>query len=303
VERLHRLIDEATRVPSFERIVFTGGECFLLGDDLDALIAHASATRFQTRAISNGYWAVSERAAAARAVALRDAGLDEIMFSTGTFHQRFVRVDRLLNAARATASAGIATRISVESCDQSAFDRSVLDDKLADLVAAGTLRIVDDPWIVDAGGRGKTALTHDAFLAGRDAAAGRCAQIFTIVSVTPQQILTACCGFPHEELPALRLGSVVDRTLDEVIREAPNALFKMWLHVAGPAGIARFVAQYIPGYQLPAFASICEACVALQRDSRAMKILAEHAADAIGPVGMQFIHLQTRAGDTMPTAS
>ena len=292
VERLHRLIDEATRVPSFERIVFTGGECFLLGHELDVLIAHAKAARFQTRAITNGYWAVNVRSAAARALALRAAGLDEIMFSTGTFHQRFVRVDRLLYAARATASAGIATRISVESCDQSRFDRSVLDDDLADLVAAGMVRIVSDPWIPDAGGRGGARLSHDAFLAENGAGGGRCAQIFTIVSVTPRQMLTACCGFPHEELPALQLGSVAERALDAVIAEAPNALLRMWLHVAGPAGVAEFVARYRPGYRLPAFASVCEGCVALQRDPEAMRIVAEHAGEAVGAVATEFVRLQ-----------
>ncbi|MEA2663408.1 MAG: hypothetical protein QOI11_352, partial [Candidatus Eremiobacteraeota bacterium] len=77
VPRIHRLIDEAKRIPSLERIAFTGGECFLLGPDLDALIAHAHRLELVTRTITNGYWAVNERAARTRVGALRDAGLDE----------------------------------------------------------------------------------------------------------------------------------------------------------------------------------------------------------------------------------
>ena len=93
VERIHRLIDEATRIPSLELIGFTGGECFLLGRDLDELVGHASAAGFTTRAISNGYWARDRRAADERIGGLRARGLDELVLSTGTFHQRFVIVN------------------------------------------------------------------------------------------------------------------------------------------------------------------------------------------------------------------
>jgi pyruvate-formate lyase-activating enzyme len=295
VERMRGLIGEAKRVPSIRRIVFTGGECFLLGRKLDELIAHAAGTGFETRAITNGYWAATARSASARAAALRAAGLDEIMFSTGTFHQRFVPAERIVRGARATASAGIATRISVETCDQSAFDPRVLHEALAEFIAAGTVRIAEDPWISDPGGRGANAVSNDAYVRRNGSAEGRCAQIFTVLTVTPRQLLTACCGFPLEQLASVHIGSVRERALDEVLAGAPNELLKMWLHVAGPAGIARFVARHLPGYELPGFASICEACVALQRDARAMRVLAAHAAEAVGPVTAEFVRLQSAA--------
>jgi hypothetical protein len=295
VERIHGLIDEAKRIPSIARVVFTGGECFLLGRDLDALIAHARERGFETRAISNAYWAGSERAANERVAKLREAGLDEIMLSTGTFHQRFVPVERVILAARAAAAHGIPVRISIEACDQSEFDDAVLADALKAPIASRMVCLARDPWIADAGGRGKSELSHDRSRASDAAYAQnqRCAQILTIVSVTPDQMLTACCGFPLEELPALRIGSVAERTLDDVLRQAPNVLLQMWLHVAGPAGIAEFVARFVPGYRLPAFPSICQACVALQRDDVAMRVIAEHGGDVVQTVANQFVRLQT----------
>jgi hypothetical protein len=296
---MHALIDEAKRIPSFERIVFSGGECFLLGADLDMLVAHAHRAGFATRAISNGYWAIHDRAARERMRSLRAAGLDEIMLSTGTFHQRFVSPTRIVNAARAAASAGISVRVSVEVCDQSTYDAASLIDDLADLVATGSVCVAQDPWIADAGGRGSTTLTHDRVPAEQQASAnGRCAQIFTIVTVTPDQILTACCGFPTEELPSLRIGSIENRALDDVLRDAPNELFKMWLHVSGPAEIAGFVARYVPGYKLPPAASICQVCVALQRDSTAMNVVAEHGGDVVQEITAAFVRLQTHHSST-----
>ncbi|HEV2738660.1 MAG TPA: radical SAM protein [Candidatus Elarobacter sp.] len=292
VPRVHALIDEATRIPSFERVVFTGGECFLLGDDLDALVRHAAGNGFRTRVMTNGYWAVNERAAQRRTCTLRENGLDEMMLSTGTFHQRFVPVTRVIDAARAAAEVGILTRISIEECDQSAFDDTILRAEIADLVAARKVFLSRDAWITDAGGRGATDLSHERLLSGSAIdAEGSCAQVLTVITVTPDQELLSCCGFPMEQLPRLRIGTVANQSLDDVLRFAPNELMKMWLHVAGPSGIAEFVAKHIPGYTLPASPSICQSCVALQRDRRAMRVIVDHADDILQSVASAFIEL------------
>lgn len=301
VERIHRLIDEATRIPSIELIGFTGGECFTLGHHLDELVGHAHAVGFKTRVITNGYWAVNQQPARQRMDGLRAHGLDEMMLSTGTFHQRFVPVERIIHGARAAARAGILTRISIEECDQSTFDDALLCAELADLVAAQKIYLGRDPWTNDAGGRGTAQLSHDRVLAAEpDRADGRCPQILDVISVTPDQELVACCGYPLEELPRLRIGSVRDRALDAVLLDAPNGLFKMWLHVAGPTGIAEFVARYIPGYVLPASATICQSCVALQRDERAMRVVTEHAGEIERAVAAEFLRL---ARDREPLAT
>jgi hypothetical protein len=293
VARMHALIDEALRIPSIERVVFSGGECFLLRDDLDRLVAHAVLNGFGTRAISNGYWAIGEDAARKRIAPLRAAGLQELMLSTGSFHQRYVPLERVVFAAREAARAGIAVRVSVEDCDQSPFDASVVEAALAPEIAGRRVVVGRDPWITDAGRRGETTLTHEQRTAQRGAyAGGRCGQILTVVTVTPEQRLTACCGFPTEELPALAIGSVADAPLDEVLENAPDVLLQMWLHVAGPQRIAEFVARYAPGFALPAAPSICEACTYLQRDERAMRVLAEHGSAVAGTVTRSFFALQ-----------
>ena len=294
VARMHSLIDDAKRIPSIERVVFTGGECFLLGRDLDELIAHAHMSEYQTRVITNAYWAVNERAAQNRVAALRSAGLDEMMISTGTFHQRFVPMDRVVHAARATAAAAIPTRVAIEVCDQQTFDESGLRRELAAEIATRRVFIGHDAWTVDAGGRGETELSHAQLLAngGDFEATGRCAQVLDTITVTSDQVLLACCGFPMEQLPALRIASVANASLDEVLNAAPDELLKMWLHTSGPRGIAEFVARHLPGFSLPPAVSICEACVSLQRDRRAMAVLAEHIGDVASSVVTEFVELQ-----------
>jgi hypothetical protein len=290
---MHSLIDEAKRIPSIQRVVFTGGECFLLGRDLDGLIAHAHELELETRVITNAYWAVNEGTARKRVSTLHTAGLDQMMISTGTFHQRFVPVERVVHAARAAAAASIPSRIAIEVCDQQTFDESVLHQELAIEIAARRVFLGHDPWTPDAGARGESELSHEQLLADGGAAGsiGRCGQMLDTITVTPDQQLLACCGFPMEQLPRLHIGSLADSALDDVLRATPDDLLKMWLHVAGPRGIAEFVARYIPGYSLPPSVSICQSCVALQRDPRAMAVVAEHGAEIAQTIAATFIEI------------
>lgn len=270
------------------RVVFTGGECFLLGRDLDGLIAHAHELKLQTRVITNGYWAVNARAAGARVASLHGAGLDEMMLSTGTFHQRFVPVHRIVHAARAAAAAGIPVRIAIEACDQQTFDESILDDELADEIAARRIFIGHDPWTEDAGGRGETPLSHQNSAART---LGRCAQILDTITVTPSQQLLACCGTPMEHLPRLRIGLVTDAAIDDVLRAAPDDILKMWLHAAGPDAIAAFVSKHVPDFTLGPSASICQSCVALQHDPRALAAITTFGGEVIQAVAEAFVAL------------
>ncbi len=113
----------------------------------------------------------------------------------------------------------------------------------------------------------------------------------TVITVTPDQQLLSCCGFPMEELPRLSIGSVAEQSLDDALRSAPDQLMKMWLHVAGPAGIAEFVARHVPGYTFAASPSICQSCVTLQRDERAMRVVAEHGGEIAHTVWSAFTEL------------
>jgi hypothetical protein len=294
VRRIHDLLAEARDVPTIRRIVFTGGEPFLLGRELDRLIAVAHGYGFATRVITNGYWATNPRAAVARTRSLKAAGLDEIMLSTGSFHEAFVPARRVVAAARALTEAGIPTRVAIEDCDQSRFDDGALKRELGAALENGLLAIARDPWITDAGGRGSAKISHERRRAAQGIDIdGGCSSMMTTISVTPDQMLMACCGFPLEQLPGLRIGSIADRALSDVLRDAPDDGLKMFLHVAGPSGIADFVSRYDPGYALPGNPiSICEACTALQRDARAMRIAAKNFPDVAQSVTARFVALQ-----------
>jgi len=281
VARLHSLIDEAAAIPSFEMVGFTGGECFLLGKHLDALVSRASGHALRTRVVTNGYWAVTALAARRRIEALRDAGLGEVHLSTGIFHARFVPVERVLQAARASAEAGLFTTVWIEECEGSTFDGAFVRGALDDLVRERRVYVGSQPWIENADGRGEARLVHDPSLSRfRDENKSGCPSILEVLSVTPDQTLIACCGFTMESIPELHLGSVAERSLADVLEGAPNELLKYWLHVEGPERILEFVQRFEPDYRLPVESpSMCQTCLHLHRDPVAQRVLAEHADD------------------------
>jgi hypothetical protein len=280
VPRLFTLIDEAVLLPSMRVVVFTGGECFLLGKNLDRLIAHANRYEMITRCVTNGYWARTIRAARSKADALRRAGLKEINFSTGSFHARYVPTDRIVNAAIASVEAGFTTLINAEICNDDGFTTEFLTEHpvISRYLSDGRLRLQRNVWIENAEGRGNAKINHtperSRFNADRKSG---CQTVLNVLAVTPDQHLVACCGLHLESIPDLHLGSVACASIQDVLSQAPDDFLKIWMHVDGPERILEFVRSYDPSYELP-LDSVhpCTTCLHLYKDPHALEIIARH---------------------------
>ncbi|MEM4326361.1 MAG: hypothetical protein QXU40_03600 [Candidatus Pacearchaeota archaeon] len=61
--------------PTIKLLVFTGGECFLLGKKLVDAVRFASSLGLDTRCVTNGFWATSLQRASEWAKRLKEAGL------------------------------------------------------------------------------------------------------------------------------------------------------------------------------------------------------------------------------------
>lgn len=298
LDRLHGLVAETGEVPTIRRVVFTGGECFLLGRDLDALIRACSARGLETRCVTNGSWAAGREAASRRVAALREAGLGELNFSTGPHHARFVPWERVAFGAAAAAEAGMAnTLVSVEVFQGADLEAGALEahPALAPHLASGRVQIVRAPWIPNGaaweGCSAPRTLAHpEAFLRFREEAAGPCATSLRTVSVTPDLDLVACCGLNLEHIPQLHLASLRGMTLREALEASPPDLLKMWIHVEGPERVLAFVREKDPGVELPLeSAHMCHTCQYLHRNSRAMELLARHAGEVEARVVERFL--------------
>lgn len=296
--RLRALIEETREVPSLAQVVFTGGECFLLGGNLDTLIGRCRELGLETRCVTNGSWAISPAAARARVARLREAGLGELNFSTGPHHAEWVPWERVAWGAAAAAEAGIrGIIIDVEAFEGSTFDTGALEGHpmLAPHVAAGRVRVVEAPWIPNGfdwvGNACASGPTSDPrYLRFQEGGRTACDGSLRTVSVTPELDLVTCCGLNLEHIPELHVASLRALTLREALESVPEGLLKMWIHVEGPERILEFVREKRPGFRLPLeSAHICHTCRFLHGSREAMEVLAQHRQEVEARVLEKFM--------------
>lgn len=118
--------------PTIKMVVFSGGECTLLGKSLFDIIDFVSSHEVSTRIVTNAWWAKSYDVAYDFVARLKERGLTEINFSTGDEHQQWVPFENVRNAALAAYKQGVICAINIETHDQSVFDfnKYLLKDKL-----------------------------------------------------------------------------------------------------------------------------------------------------------------------------
>lgn len=266
LEQMIGAIDEAVdSFPALRLVVWSGGECFLLGRDLYAAIGHASAHGLVTRCVSNGFWGRSEHSARRAVDSLLDAGLTEINLSTGLEHQQWIPVAHVVRAARVCVESGISTLINVEkdTPESSCFQQLSCDPVIRSLASEhGALFSMQSatwmPFHADATDRG-----HQAEKAIIDKP---CDQVLENLVVTPFAKISGCCGLTFEYIPEMKLGTLGARPLKEMFLSQLGDFLKLWIHMDGPYRvITRLIGPEAADAALGKVSHICQACVILHQ--------------------------------------
>lgn len=284
IMKLMELMDAAVeRFPSVKLVVFTGGECFLLGKALDRLVAHAHKKGLLTRCVTNGYWAVSPGAAARRLQELREAGLTEINFSAGFAHQEFVPSESVLNGAIGSAKMGMLALLSVENNASGVKGGEALTKHPLMLKfvkdhpeKAKLLKVMDTVWV----GNGSTC-----FAASNPKP---CETILDSLVVTPDLKFKSCCGLTVNAIPEMDMGKVNGENLGSLHSEQFDDFLKIWLKVDGPEGIINYTKKMRPEIKTPEFQHPCHACKFLYSSAVIKKHLRENFQDKVSDVLFRF---------------
>ncbi|QSQ15718.1 radical SAM protein [Myxococcus landrumensis] len=283
-ERLMRYIDEAIEsVPTLRLLVFSGGECFLLGKDLDDAIAKASAKGLRTRVVTNGYWAVSPEAASKRLQRLKDAGLDELNISSGDDHLEYVPFERVVNGLIAGAELKIVSLVSVEGFENSkfkvedVFNHPRIRDYLAAHPGSPYLQVFKNVWM---------PFHQDRELEHRDATYrtperlglnGGCTNVLYNMVITPDESLASCCGLTMEHIPEMKLGKLGENPMAKLVDQGMNDFLKRWIWLDGPEAIMAFVHKMDPAVPLPSRnVHPCETCAQFYLNPRAREVVRQH---------------------------
>ncbi|WP_297859018.1 radical SAM protein [Meiothermus sp.] len=298
-EDILRYIREAARFESLSLVTFSGGECFLLGDDLVEAVALATRLGLATRCVTNGYWASSEKAALHRLVELRDAGLTELNLSTGDNHAKFVPIENILHGAKAAAQLGIGVAIMVElQAERRVTKQVLLEHPLAQGLFDGhdldaNVTIVESPWIAMEDGEVPYD-TNCLINADNVHLRSGCTSILSTIVPTPQKELFACCGITAEKIPEVKLGLLDQANMHDMYEAASNDFIKIWLAVDGPEKIVAWAGQKDPSIEWEnRFAHQCDICRFMYQSPQIKRVIREHYQEVVGDVLLRFSLLRS----------
>lgn len=272
-EKITNYIDQAMdEFPGIKVVVFTGGECFLLGEHLADVIRHAASYNIFTRVVSNAFWAGSYEEAIETLTPLVEAGLKEINFSTGDNHQKFVRFDNIVNAVLASYDLGIKTIcISVEAPPNAIFksDDITCHVKLEPLIEEGALFLINAAWMqfkID--DENLCELTSNTCKEYNTP----CYNLFSNIVINPYSQLLACCGITVEFNKYLKLGNLEEFSIKELYDTQFNDLYKFWLYVDGPKFIYDKINRIL-NKKSKNLIHNCAYCMELIKDEESLNII------------------------------
>ncbi|MDE7180809.1 MAG: 4Fe-4S cluster-binding domain-containing protein [Muribaculaceae bacterium] len=248
--------------PDIKLIVLTGGECFLLGEDILAnIIRHINKLGLKSRIVTNGFWASSFKKAYKTILNLRECGLTEINVSTGDEHLKWVSLDNIINIIVAAVKNKIPISINIESSVSKFFmSRDLLEDyRIQKFIDSGLIYIVNGHWV--------SASKTDDSITKRDSkhiSSGntlRCTSIFSSPSILPNGSIIACCGLTSQDHESLILGNVLTSDLSCIFEKSIYDFIKLWIYTDGPYSLLEYCNKVDP--HLPNIDKglhICEYC-------------------------------------------
>jgi organic radical activating enzyme len=290
---------ELAKENGFVNVVFTGGEATLQWQHLLVGLRRCRALNLHTRLVTNAHWARTPERARQRLDELIEAGLDEINFSTGDEHVRFVPLQSVIRATQAALEHGLRTFVMIEMRHtQSVRKEDVLEHSdLADLSPErrGLLQVMESPWMPLAPLTIERYPEDIAVNRANLAACTGCDSVLQTYVVQPDGRVGACCGLGMRAIPELNVATVSDGDfLAAARREAEDDFLKVWIRYKGPERILAWAAERDPTIVWEnLYAHRCQACVRLYRDPKVASVVHAHYEEMLAEV-VQCAWMQER---------
>lgn len=241
LEKIKEYISSAIQCfPSLKVVVFTGGECTLLGDNLIESIKFAKSLGLSTRIVTNGHWGKDIQCTSFWINSFAEVGLDEINFSTGDEHSLFIPIDALTYAVSECAKLNQFGTILVNIETLSSHHITEKDILYSNYVVSlekpirNKIQCIKSPWIEFRRKSINNDKNDSIFCIQRP-----CREVLTSINISPTGQFLSCCGFASEYSPFLKLGQVTNENLSILHKSRFDDLLKIWLYTSGPYEILK----------------------------------------------------------------
>lgn len=253
----------------------TGGECMLLGKDVERIMSYAKSKGLKSMMVSNAFWATDYDKAYTTLKRLKRCGLTKASFSTGEDHNRFVPWTNVRNASVAAAHLGIETELRIEH----QYGRMNIaheleqDEVIIELKNQGKLNFSISPWMNYSKNMGVRNRKMKYIDSGKK---DSCQNLFQNIIINPYGEVYACCGIGVCHIPQMRLGNVYQEPIKVIYERAFEDFMKVWLFVDGPEAVLRYVHEKT-GQKFPCHTSHqCDICRTIFRDKTILPLIAEN---------------------------
>lgn len=279
--------------PNIKLLVFTGGECTLLGNDLFKMIKYASEKNIRTRIVTNGWWANGEEYTLKYISKLKKAGLDEINFSTGDDHQRWIDFKKVRNASIAAFQNKIITAINVETKDNYMFN--IMDilkkDRFFNSCTTFSKENQNSKIYIERGlwahtGKHQNDISYNDF--ETNIKESRCKNLFNVIPINPYGEVLACCGITSESNPYMRIGNINKENIKQIYERSFKDIIKIWLYTEGPNKIEDFIIQKQSGIINQYKEHACVKCRKIFCNDNNIRILKENKRDFLSNIILKY---------------
>ncbi len=247
-------------------ISFTAGEPFIFFDDITELIKLCKRYAIYSRIVTNSFWAKSPERAEGTIIQLKENGLSQLRLSYSRWHQKNVKQQNILNAAKCCEKIGLDYFISFVT------DFSKEDDAYENFLRIHKLRFFPEPVIFS--GRAKS-FEHAPLRT--DYQENRCPMN---PYIAPNLDMYACCdaGSHFTKTNFFHLGNLQDTAARELFRKSETNVLYNHIRTLGITAIASFAgfrASDIIGYRK------CELCELLFNSPNTLEMLQKEAASGL----------------------
>ncbi|MDO4437478.1 MAG: hypothetical protein Q4B77_05990 [Coriobacteriaceae bacterium] len=276
---LHRLIKMDLPI---QTVVFTGGECTRLGDDLLDMISYANSRGLTTRIVTNAEWATGKDKTFCYLQALREAGLDEINISFDDYHADWVPISNIKRVWTQAAELSFAT-IAIATCEHGSatVTPDYLRYELGEVIPTyyepnGDINS-DLQDSIEKGKQCRFISNNNLYRLGRarnlrkdEFRQHRCGMVYEgcrdccrDIVITPEFRVALCCGMRPGA------GSIIDIGSAEFESEMSDSeeIFCRYLSELGPYSLLSLLGRVFPHEtgKLESINSPCEACESASR--------------------------------------
>lgn len=253
VDMLKQFLSTTTACEDLRQITFTGGEPFVMREELYDLISFVvKVLHKEASVVTNCYWANSPTASMEVVSRLKTLGVRKLSLSYDHYHSRYVPASYVMNALDACHALQVATVM----CSVVAKGEQV-SDLIADLGDSFHRTVYETDYVIPIG-RAKSAFTADAFVRCCDVRDMKC-PFDGSLSIASNGKIYPCCSQTVLD-SCIEIGDYVSDTFEQVTERANNNGLLYLVRNIGFEPFYGYATQAL-GWKLPEkYVRPCELC-------------------------------------------